>query len=310
MPLRSILLALVVATLSACATTGATFRSGVGDAYPDSPPYYAGASETVVFTDSTRIGHLPIAYQRGATQAPIFDPNGDAGSPVAALLSEMNAYLDSLARDYGVSVKLAGPAAEAARRATAPDVQFGCLTPSSTSNECQSFTTGGLSTLGRSSDAMRLAVGRPSKDWTAQTAEAMRAAGVGRVLVIALETGQYRMRQENWRGDKKVALGTGHSAALPWLTSLDKPVSVLQLTGALMDSTGQAIRIGAEGIRAVRTGMVAAALGAEEVVGDATVAEVRTQRREDLPGQPLAWREALKQLVAGLTGRPELARMR
>ncbi|HZA51832.1 MAG TPA: hypothetical protein VE549_13900 [Myxococcaceae bacterium] len=35
--------------------------------------------------------------------------------------------------------------------------------------------------------------------------------------------------------------------SLPWLTSLETPVSVLQLTGALIDRSGQAVRIGAEG---------------------------------------------------------------
>ena len=50
-------LAAVVVLVSSCATTGSTFRSGVGDAYLTSPPYYAG---TRVSVDAvSRIAHLP-----------------------------------------------------------------------------------------------------------------------------------------------------------------------------------------------------------------------------------------------------------
>src|SRR5918999_4454778 len=87
-------LLLLLSLAAACATTGSTFRSGVGDAHLESPPYYAGAR---VSRDAiSRIVHLPIGYQRGATQSPIFDPAAGAGTPTARLLAAMNAYLDSL----------------------------------------------------------------------------------------------------------------------------------------------------------------------------------------------------------------------
>ena len=46
------------------------------------------------------------------------------------------------------------------------------------------------------------------------------------------------------------------------------------------------------------------ALGAERLITDAEVAEARTARRTELPGQPLVWRVALRTLVTELTGRP------
>ena len=73
--------ALLAAT--GCASTGATFRSGVGDAFPERPPYYPGASLPTVAADTTRLGHLPIVFQRGASQASIFDPSAGPGSPSA-----------------------------------------------------------------------------------------------------------------------------------------------------------------------------------------------------------------------------------
>jgi hypothetical protein len=88
---------------------------------------------------------------------------------------------------------------------------------------------------------------------------------------------------------------------------MDTPVSVLQLTGALMNSDGDAVRIGAEGMVAQRTGLLAGALGAHRVISDDDVDQLRTARRNDLAGQPLVWQVALRNLVAELTGHPELA---
>jgi hypothetical protein len=107
----------VLLVLTAC-VTGSTFRSGVGDAHLESPPYYSGAR---VSRDATpRVVHLPIGYQRGATQSPTFDAAANPGTPTAALLAEMNAYLDSL----GVTTRI--DAAAGASRGTPPDVHFGC----------------------------------------------------------------------------------------------------------------------------------------------------------------------------------------
>lgn len=290
--------------LAACATTGATLRSGVGDAFLEHPPYYAGAPLAAVAGDSARIGHLPVAYQRGATRPASFDPSARGDSPTGRLLAEMTAYLDSLGAAAGTSIRLAGaggtvPAALA--NAVAPDVQFGCLTESNLpGNDCAER---GDSVLGRRGQRMRLAVGRPSAEWSAAAREVARGGGAGRLLVLTLEVGDYLPRQVGLRGSKEVELGTGHVARLPWLTSLETPVSVLQLTGALVDTTGRAIRIGAEGILAVRTRLAVSALGAQELLRDADVEEARTLRRDDLAQRPLAWQVALRHLVSSLTGR-------
>lgn len=279
---RAWLLALVAG--SGC--TGATIGSGVGDSFLERPPYYAGR---IVAADSAAVGHLPIVYQRGATQPAIFDPAEGAGSPVAILLAEMNAYLDSL----GATVRVAaGP-----QRGVPPDVQFSCETDPS--GDCVIDEEGAL---GRDDIVMRLAVGRPSEEWTAWVGGALDSAGVATVLAITLEVGQYRVRQRGLRGDKEVELGTAHTVNLPWLTSLETPVSVLQLTGALVGRDGRAIRIGAEGILARRTRLGVSALGGQELLSNEDVSAVRASRRDDLPNSPLAWQVALRNLTAGLTG--------
>ena len=289
MLLRSTALGALILAGAACASTGASFRSGVGDKSFAHPPFYAGAS--VSRESGGRIAHYPIAYQRGASQEAIFEPGGGSGSPMAALLSEMNAYLDSL----GITTRLTG--AGSAPRGTPPDVRFGC--EADASGECT-----GAGDLPQNDERRRLwlSVGRPSESWIESTRSALDGAGAGRTLVLTLEIGQYFTRQKNLLGAKEVELGTGYAMPTPWLTSLETPVSVLQLTGAVLDRDGRAIRIGAEGIFPRRTRLLVSSIGGQELLSDEDVQRVRTLRRDDLPGQPLAWRVALRTLVGQLTG--------
>jgi hypothetical protein len=277
----------LVCLLSACAT-GSTYRSGVGDKLLERAPFYAGTAPT----DSARIGHFPVGYQRGSTQPPSFEPKGGSGTPVATLLADMTAFVDSL----GVTVRVS----DAAPQATPPDVRFSCETaPGDMADECAT----GDGALGRGDIRMLLAVGRPSAAWVTAAATAMDSARVASALVITLEIGQYRIRQRGLRGDKEVELGTGYVVSLPWLTSLETPVSVLQLTAARMGRDGRAVRIGAEGLLAKRTTLPISALGAQALISDSEIEELRQARRDDLPGQPLVWQVALRNLVRGLSGK-------
>ena len=292
---RQLVTIIAILALTGCASTGATFRSGVGDSFHDRPPYRAGA--TAVSGGRTAI--LPVTYQRGASQADIFDPSSAPASPISALLAEMNAYVDSLVQAAGssVAVRIAAPAG------TPPDVRFGCMQDAS--DDCADPDDVGPAT--RNSEAeqprMRLAVGRPSPEWVTGASSALERNGADRALVLTLEVGQYWVTKTGWTNRKSIALGTGYSVPLPWLTSLDTPVSVLQLTGALMGRDGLAVRIGAEGMVARRTPLVISGIGAQALISDEDVQQLRTLRREDLPGRPLVWQVALGQLVADLAGR-------
>ena len=318
-PARPLLGVVAALACGACAAAGpragATFRSGVGDAFPERPPYYAGAPLTAVRADTGRLGHLPVAYQRGGAQASVFDPRDGPGTPVGAFLADLTAYLDTLgapaaAGGTPVSVRLVegGRVSAVAHAETVgpPDVQFGCVPetalPGADCAAREGTARGGA--LGRGRAPARLAVAGPPAAWVAWMRDVTGEAGVGRVLVVTLEVGRYLPRQAGPRGDKIVDLGTERAARLPWLTSLETPVGVLQLTGALVGRDGRAVRIGAEGVLARRTRLLVRAAGAEEVLSDDDVARARTLRRDDLPGRPLAWRVALRTLVAGLTARP------
>jgi hypothetical protein len=120
--------------------------------------------------------------------------------------------------------------------------------------------------------------------------------------VLTLEVGQYWVTKTGWTNRKSIELGAGYSVPLPWLTSLDTPVNVVQLTGALMDDQGLAIRIGAEGLLARRTPLLVSGLGAQALITDDDVQQLRTLRRDDLDGRPLVWKVGLRQLVSDLIG--------
>ena len=185
---------------------------------------------------------------------------------------------------------------------TPPDVHFGCVQDAS--GDCADPEAPGpaVRTLETEQPRMRLAIGRPSSDWSAAARQTLESHGADQVLLVTLEVGQYWVTKTGWANRKSIALGTNHSVALPWLTSLQTPVTVLQLTGALLDRDGRAIRIGAEGLLARRTSLAASGAGLKAIVSDDDVRQLRTQRRDDLSGRPLVWREALRQLVSDLSG--------
>ncbi len=304
--MRAGLLLLLTTLTTACATTGATFKSGVGDAFPTASPYYAGARTTPVSAPDARVGLLPVHFQPGDGPAALFDPSRGAGSPMSLLLREMNGYLDSLATRAGARpVRLVtGLSPDRSfptdmKLGVAPDVRFGCLTEMDLPGE--DCVARGDSALGRGRQEMKLAVGRPDARWVNWVGNTMDAAGTSHTIVITLEVGQYLMKQRGLVGRKIVELGTNYEVELPWMTSLETPVTVLQMTGALMDRKGQAVRIGAEGIAAKRTPLLASALGAQRMLSDADIELIRSTRRTDLAGQPLAWQEAMRQLVRQLT---------
>lgn len=263
-----------LALLPGCA--GGTLGSGVGDRYLERPPWEAGRSGP----PPQSIGAFPVVYQRGATQPALFDPDGAAGTPVAALLEEMNRWL---------AAKAGGPVLTASSPAPGqgPDVQFSCrMTPV---GDCI------LEEVGK--PEMRLAVTRPSREWVAWAAEAMDRAGVEAAVLLTLEVGQYLPRQRNLLGAKEVELGKDHAVGLPWLTSLETPVSVLQLTAALVDRNGLVLRIVAEGLLARRTSLPASSIGLQALITEEEVEQLRSARRTDLPGEPLVWQAALERIL-------------
>lgn len=275
--------ALLVGALLLQGCASGAFRSGLGPQSFTRAPYYSGRAPV-----TASVAWLPIAYQRGGAQPPMFDPAG--GASMQALLSEMNTYLDSL---------MSGPrlAVPAPLPGSPPDVSFACAMD--VAGDCLEAEDE-VSSPAEQGRSMTLAVGRGSGEFGSWLGGALRESGATHALVITIEIAPFWPRQTGLRGDKVVDLGTGHSQELPWLTSLDDPIWVIELTGAVVDSTGHAVRIGAEGLFAKRTRFALSAIGGTESVREEDIAQLRALRREDLPSKPLVWRAALEALVRGL----------
>lgn len=153
-------------------------------------------------------------------------------------------------------------------------------------------------------DAVYLRITDPDGDWKKRVRAAAAESGATHVLMVALELSDYPVSQKNWKGSKAVDLAAGHTMPVPWLTSLDRPVEVVQWTGALYRADGRFVRGGAEAFAALRTRFMESAAGLQRTMTADTLEEALTTTREDMPGAPEAWRAALANLVAELLGRP------
>jgi hypothetical protein len=284
--------AALASTLIVGCATGSTLRSGGADTFFDRPPYYTVQR----LIEQGAVLYLPVQFR--PADAALFGPELQ-GQPLRSMLADMNAYLEGLSpgpRRAPADSALAGAPASSDLAGSPPHVEFGCeILPD---DECVNVDP---------RRPLRLAVRRPSRAWVEAARVEAQRAGAERILVIDLQIGNYLPRQRNWRGDKEVQLGTGYITAVPWLTALDRPASVLQVTGVLVDLDGRVVRAGAEGLIVRRTNIVLSGFGIQALISDDDVERARTLRREDLPGQPLMWQVALDNLVAELTGQPGLA---
>ncbi|BAH39179.1 MAG TPA: hypothetical protein DGD08_09780 [Gemmatimonas aurantiaca] len=277
----------VMACASGAGSTGATVGSGVGDKMLRGAPWVAGKS---LPAHRGAVVVLPLAWQAGATQPAFMEPGAAASdAPLQQLLTAMQQHLDSLAAG-AVVAPLRGDGL------TPPDVQFGC--PSLNQQECDVLDPG--ETLGRQGTFHRLAVANPSPAWKAALRQRLDSAQATHAVVITLEIGQYLPRQRGITGSKYVTLGAAHEASLPWLTSLETPVSVIQLTGAVVDGQGKAVRIAAEGLWVKRTPLLLSAIDAQALLRDDDIRTLLRTPRNDLPGQPLVWQAGLASLLRSL----------
>ncbi len=148
---------------------------------------------------------------------------------------------------------------------------------------------------------MVLHLDRPGGEWREQAAALIAQAGVPYAIVVQLGVSQY-MKGYSGVFTKEVALGTGYRQPIKFLTSEDKPVEVLHVTGVLLDATGKVVRAGAEGIVLRDTPFLAQAVDASRVFDPQEIQRVLSQElRNDLPGSPLKTDVALDNLLAQLT---------
>lgn len=156
---------------------------------------------------------------------------------------------------------------------------------------------------------MVLFVERPTRAWRAAARDSLSAAGLTQLLVIRVSVSQYPKQQRGFTR-KAVLLGTGHEAPVKFLTAVDKPLEVLQVSGLLVDADGRVLRAGAEGVLYRDTPFLAQTFDITRMLDDeALAAALDSERRQDLPGAPLALEVAVDNLVAQLLQDPRRLRV-
>jgi hypothetical protein len=272
-PLRLLAGAVVCAALVAPAA-GAVASTATTVKPAKQPPFYRGEAPPAGNT-----GRLPVTLSLPPGMPESWLPR----PALVRLAAEMDAWLEEHQPASLLALADRGP------RAAPPAVYLGCALEIQT-DECSEEERANV-----------LAVTRADPSWRASLGLSARGAGVEHALVVRLEVAPHWIRQKGLKGSKQIPLGTDHVQELPWLTSLDTPVWVLQVTGVVVDAEGEVLRSGAEGIWALRTPFRASPLGAQKLLSEADVEHVRTElRRGELPGAPLSWQVALTQLTRQL----------
>ena len=144
---------------------------------------------------------------------------------------------------------------------------------------------------------------KPAAGWKAAAGDLALREGATRIVVTQLDFVQYPKADKGFFG-KKVVLGTHHEKDVRFLSALDKPIEVLQISGAVLDTDGRELCAGAEGIVGSDSPFWVQVLEAGKDIDDEMLARVlHSERREDVPGAPLAWQVAADQLLWNLLRR-------
>lgn len=245
------------------------------------PPYYRDFGD-IVPTSNSSIRMFPVvAYQEDDWYTPSLEP----------LLDAINSYLDE--NQFFERVNMSE-----FRQTEAPEVRFGhafsILDISEDDEEDYKDTP------------MVLQVRQPSRNWSLWWQENV-PDNIDFVLRIQLEVGAYKVSQKDWKGNKEIRIGTGYHVAVPWLTDLDDPVAVVQLGGALISRQGKVVRAGAEGIFVKPNSFIKSVIGIPELISEKDVDFIVFEhKRKELEQNPLAYKVALQNLTANLSGNKAL----
>jgi hypothetical protein len=143
---------------------------------------------------------------------------------------------------------------------------------------------------------------KPGAEWRAAAATLAAQHDAARILFIQLAFTQFPKADRGFWG-KKVVLGTDYEVPVRFFSAVDGPIEVVALTGVLLDADGNMLRAGGEGIAGYDAPFwVQVFKAGKDIDTGAIDALVRTDRRDDLAGQPLKWQAALDQLLAQMIG--------
>lgn len=253
--------------------------------------FYKTFEKKVKLTDSDQLVHAPVMFDKEMSEEFFYQGREVVLQPIVEV---MNHYLDSLAWSQPLTGSL-------------PEKGLPWLFVGSSEAETAPPV---MITMRQEHDEyppMALYLEKPSKAWKQSFSQQMSEQGADYALLIWIGLTEYP-KADKGLFKKKVVLGTGYEHEIRFLSAVDKPVEVLQLTGVLLDKEGNVIRAGAEGFLHEDSPFWVQTLEAGTTIDDNAIEKLLTEEsREDLPGKPLAWKVALDNLVERLTQRVRIS---
>jgi hypothetical protein len=147
---------------------------------------------------------------------------------------------------------------------------------------------------------------QPSSEWREWAVQTMEEADADHLMILFIGVGRYYPKQVDWKGNKVFEIGTGYRQEIPWLTALNEPMDMVQLTGVLVDRHGEVVASGMEGLLPLRTSFLASIFGVRRTTDRSDLDRIATLERADLDHHPLVWQVAVHNLHARLTNQPAL----
>jgi hypothetical protein len=253
--------------------------------------FYHTFDKNARVTESSRLVHTPLMFDKEMSEEFFYQNREVILQP---LIEIMNQHLDSLAWSE--------PMAGAVQNNGLPWLFVG-----SSEAETAPPATRMMRDDHDEYPPMVLYLDKPSRDWRQSFAAMMNEQQADYAILLWVGLTEYP-KADKGLFKKKVVLGTGYEREIRFLSAVDKPVEVLQLTGVLLDKNGNVVRAGAEGFLHEDSPFWVQVLDAGTTVDDNAIRKLFTEeRREDLPGRPLTWIVAVENLVNQLTRRNRIS---
>lgn len=253
-------------------------------------PFYKTFDKKAKPTAGTRFVHLPFAIDKFTDEEFFFQGREKVLLPLTDVL---NRYLDSLSWSSAIS----------------PDAFPAPGAPSLFVGSSESVTAPPSAEMLREEydtyPPMAMHVNKPGKAWKTALGKTLIDSRADYMLVFWIGFNEYPKAKKGVF-KKKVVLGTDYEPEIRFLSDELEPVEVLQISGMMIDKKGNIVRAGAEAFIYEDSPFWVLVLGAATSIDDNTIQRsIMEIRRDDLPGNPPAWRVALYNLVQQLTNRPK-----
>lgn len=253
--------------------------------------FYQTFDRKTKLTDSDRLVHAPLMFDKEMSEEFFYQGREIVLQP---LMEAMNQYLDSLVWSQPLTSSI-------------PEKGLPWLFVGSSEAETAPPVTIMMREDHDEYPPMALYLEKPSNSWRQSFSQQMAEQDADFAFLFWIGLTEYP-KADKGLFKKKVVLGTDYEHEIRFLSAVDKPVEVLQVTGILLDREGNVIRAGAEGFLHEDSPFWVQTLEAGTTINDNAIENLFTEeRREDLPGRPLAWKVAMENLMSQLTKRARIS---